>query len=630
MKPATKQNLTFMGLLSLALTIPLIVFSINQSFEIRKKAFIAGGPATVSLSPLSGDLSPGEEIEIAINIDLGGEIIGGFSLGITYDEDVLEPLQDTVVVPEDLPLSYPVLNSVADGVVSYDRMVPPTSQNGFALASPTLGTLRFKVKDGAPAGATAVAFVTEGRWVSEVVSIVDGSYTFILGTAHDASYTIQGADTTSPETEITAGPDEGETISVASTTLTFSGSDNVTAAANLVYSWKLESEIDTITPWTTFSDGTEAALSNLTAGNYTFKVRARDEAENVDSSPDTRSFSVELGSCDPGEERDCTADNTCTGTQTCQSDQTWEACTTELNHCDENCDGTPETCQVADCTECSCTTGDTRVCVTTDNFNGTQTCASDVWGTCVKDTPHTCDEGYNLCTDDVCLADCGDCVPAATGDCVTADHFQGEKTCAADRTWGTCIKGTDCESGYTLCPDGTCQTECSVTRASLIFSFQLKGRRLPNADSTRLDTMKIFAREVGTTVGFDAAPWKKEIQIETNVYGLSTPYTVELDTLDGYSDNTYEFFLKGPQHLQVKAEQDVTLDLGAELYSRGFGLLPGGDLNGDNEVTGADVSIWVDQARQEGDRLADINGDGIVNGADLSIIITRLRTEGDK
>ena len=142
--------------------------------------------------------------------------------------------------------------------------------------------------------------------------------------------------------------------------------------------------------------------------------------------------------------------------------------------------------------------------------------------------------------------------------------------------------------------------------------------------------MKIFAREVDTTVGFDDAPWKKEIQITTNVYGLSTPHTVELDTLDGYSGKTYELFLKGPQHLQVQAEQTLTLDLGTELYSRGFGLLPGGDLNGDNKVTGADISIWVAQARQEGDKIADINGDGIVNGADLSIIITRLRTEGAK
>lgn len=630
MKPAIKQNLTFAGLLSLALTIPLIVFFINQSFDIRKRAFVAGGPATASLSPGSGNLAPGDEIEIDINIDLGGELIGLFALGLTYDEEVLEPLQSTVVVPEDLPLTGLLKNEIANGLVSYDRYVPPGSQNGFALDNPTLGTLRFRVKEAAPAGATTVAFITEGSDHSMVRNLVAGDHEDILGEVHDASYIIQGADTTSPETEITAGPDAGETINVASTTLTFSGSDNVTAIADLVYSWQLEREGTTITAWTSFSGGTEAALSDLTAGNYTFKVKAKDEAGNEDPSPATRSFSVDLGSCTAGATRDCTAANTCTGTQTCQSDQTWGACTTDLNHCDEDCDGTPETCQVADCAECSCTSGDTRDCVTTDNFNGTQTCASNIWGTCVKDTPHTCNQGYNLCADDVCLTDCGDCVPATTGECNTADHFQGTKTCTADRTWGTCIQSTDCESGYTLCPDGTCQTECSVTRASLIFSFQLKGRRLPNADSTRLDTMKIFAREVGTTVGFDAAPWKKEIQIETNVYGLSTPYTVELDTLDGYSGNTYEFFLKGPQHLQVKAEQTVVLDLGAELYSRGFGLLPGGDLNGDNWIDGADVSIWVGQARQEGDKLADINGDGIVNGADLSIIVTRMRTGGDE
>jgi len=629
MKPAIKQNLTFIGLFSIALTIPLIVLFINQSFETRKKAFVTGGPATVSLLPESGNLDPGDEVEIDINIDLGGELIGGFSLAITYDENVLEPLQSTVVVPEDLPLTNHLKNTIADGLVSYDRLVPWEADDGFELDDPTLGTLRFKIKEGAPAGTTAVDFITEGNDQSLVYNLVAGAHERILGNANNASYTIQGADATAPETEITTGPDEGGTISTASTAFTFSGSDNVTATADLVYSWKLEKEGATVTAWTSFSDGTEAALTELTAGNYTFKVRARDEAGNVDPSPDTRSFSVDLGSCTVGATRDCTAANTCDGTQTCQSDQTWGECITELNHCDEDCDGTPETCQAADCTECTCTTGDTRACVTTDNFNGTQTCASNIWGACVKDTPHTCDTGYNLCADDVCLTDCGDCVPTATGDCITTDHFQGTKTCTADRIWGTCIKGTECEEGYTKCADGTCQTECPVTRASISFEFQLKGRRLPNADSTHLDTMRIFAREAGTTVGFDAAPWKKEIQIETNVYGLAT-HTVELDTLDGYSGKTYELFLKGPQHLQVKAEQDLTLDLGEELYSRGFGLLPGGDLNGDNKVTGADVSIWVGQARQEGDKIADINGDGIVNGADLSIIVTRLRTGGDE
>jgi large repetitive protein len=91
---------------------------------------------------------------------------------------------------------------------------------------------------------------------------------------------------TPPETSITSGPSGW--INVTSATFAWTGSDTVTATGNLVYSYILDGG-----DWSAYSSGTTVTLTALSEGTHTFQVRAKDEAGNVDPSPDSRSFSVD-------------------------------------------------------------------------------------------------------------------------------------------------------------------------------------------------------------------------------------------------------------------------------------------------------------------------------------------------
>jgi hypothetical protein len=87
--------------------------------------------------------------------------------------------------------------------------------------------------------------------------------------------------------------------------------------------------------------------------------------------------------------------------------------------------------------------------------------------------------------------------------------------------------------------------------------------------------------------------------------------------------NTDEFRIRfiaaddnGPQTL-VEAAIDAVILLAMEC-EKGPDLP--GDLNGDGEVNGEDVGIFLSQWGSS-DGIADINGDGLVDGADFGILI---------
>jgi len=96
-------------------------------------------------------------------------------------------------------------------------------------------------------------------------------------------------DTTPPETTITSGP-SGPTND-NSPTFSFSGSDNVSPTANLLYSYKVDSG-----QWSAYSSATSVTLggtTGLSEGPHTFYVKAKDEVGNEDGSPAQRSFTVD-------------------------------------------------------------------------------------------------------------------------------------------------------------------------------------------------------------------------------------------------------------------------------------------------------------------------------------------------
>jgi len=129
-----------------------------------------------------------------------------------------------------------------------------------------------------------------------------GSHTFQVAATDSAnntdptpaSYTWT-IDATAPDTGITSGP--SGTITVGDATFNWTGSDNVTAPANLVYAYRL----DPIEPsFSAFGAATATTYTGLVTGTYTLYVKARDEAGNEDPTPASQTFTAVIGSSSSG------------------------------------------------------------------------------------------------------------------------------------------------------------------------------------------------------------------------------------------------------------------------------------------------------------------------------------------
>ena len=86
-----------------------------------------------------------------------------------------------------------------------------------------------------------------------------------------------------------AGPTGTITVNTAS--FTWSGNDDITPTGDLVYATRLE---PLETAFSAFGSATTKSYSNLANGNYTFHVKARDQAGNEDPTPATRAFTVNV------------------------------------------------------------------------------------------------------------------------------------------------------------------------------------------------------------------------------------------------------------------------------------------------------------------------------------------------
>ena len=95
------------------------------------------------------------------------------------------------------------------------------------------------------------------------------------------------SDTTSPMTSfVMIPPAVSEDSSV---TFSWIGEDDVTVPANLMYQYKLDG-VDA--DWSLWTLGTSILYDNLENGEYTFWVRAKDEAENINQAPTNYTFVV--------------------------------------------------------------------------------------------------------------------------------------------------------------------------------------------------------------------------------------------------------------------------------------------------------------------------------------------------
>ena len=102
-----------------------------------------------------------------------------------------------------------------------------------------------------------------------------------------------GGDITPPDTSIAGGP--SGTIGNNDVIFAYTGSDNETSTSNLEYSYKLDTYD---TSWSSYTSSTSKSYSDLPNGSYTFQVRAKDEAGNVDPTPASRLFTVDYTATD--------------------------------------------------------------------------------------------------------------------------------------------------------------------------------------------------------------------------------------------------------------------------------------------------------------------------------------------
>jgi hypothetical protein len=91
-------------------------------------------------------------------------------------------------------------------------------------------------------------------------------------------------DTTPPQTIMASVPNPVCSLPLL---LSWSGTDNVTPLAGLVYAYRLDNQ-----PWSAFGAATSMVLPQVADGPHTFSVKAQDAAGNVDPAPPVASFTV--------------------------------------------------------------------------------------------------------------------------------------------------------------------------------------------------------------------------------------------------------------------------------------------------------------------------------------------------
>ena len=166
------------------------------------------------------------------------------------------------------------------------------SVSGSAEAASTV-----ELFDGTTSKGTIKADSSSGVWSIALSGVSEGAHTY-TAKATDASGNTSSAsnsvtvtvDTAPPETNIISGPSGPSKDNTP--TFTFSGSDNLSQAANLRYSYKVDGSA-----WSAYSSETSITLggaSGLSEGPHTFYTKAQDEAGNEDQSPAQRNIMVDI------------------------------------------------------------------------------------------------------------------------------------------------------------------------------------------------------------------------------------------------------------------------------------------------------------------------------------------------
>ncbi len=151
--------------------------------------------------------------------------------------------------------------------------------DGSGVASVTLGAagqaLAPALDPVAPAATVAASAVWDTRTTSDGAQTLSVRATDLVGNESPGVTRSVIVDNTAPETALITGPEGDSAVTLA--TFTFSGSDAITAPADLTFSWRLDGGA-----WSAFAPVTSVTLIDLAEGQHVFEVKARDRAGNED------------------------------------------------------------------------------------------------------------------------------------------------------------------------------------------------------------------------------------------------------------------------------------------------------------------------------------------------------------
>ena len=97
-----------------------------------------------------------------------------------------------------------------------------------------------------------------------------------------------------PNTIILSWPND--VIDYNNVTFTWSGEDDITQTEDILYSYRLDGKTNT---WSSWTHQTSKTYTNLPDGEYTFFVKARDQAGNIDPIPVEELFTVNVAIDEP-------------------------------------------------------------------------------------------------------------------------------------------------------------------------------------------------------------------------------------------------------------------------------------------------------------------------------------------
>jgi hypothetical protein len=268
-------------------------FDLKDSYETRPGGVYHGdlfvskidpsqsGTSSLVYSSLIGGsgLDGGQTIDVGADGSayVGGGVYDGGADPYDRTADALPGTGGTALVTKLSP---------AGNVLTWSTLLPTGSFGGsdtvFGIAADPSGTVYI-------AGTTfATTFPTTTGAFQEAFggSSRDGFISKITSSAGPP-------DTDPPETAITGGPGAGSTVTSSSVTFNF-GSDEASSTFECSYDSAVFAACSSPGPGMAGSD-----TRTLANGTHTFQVRATDAALNVDATPDTRTFTVNVGSTPP-------------------------------------------------------------------------------------------------------------------------------------------------------------------------------------------------------------------------------------------------------------------------------------------------------------------------------------------